>query len=140
MSRSRFMLVAAVVPWVFGLVMMLVPGMMLANSLAAEFDGTTRAVTQWVGFGVFSIGWITFLARHDEGSPALEAVLVGNVLFHTLGIGFDTYHYLGGVMTLSGLVAGLVPHSLLALGSCYFLTLRPGQPDRGGLQLRRGAE
>ena len=73
------------------------------------------------GFGVFSLAWINFLSRNDPGSPALRAVLIGNVLFHALGIVFDTYDYSAGLMRLSGLVSGLVPHGLLAIGFVYYL-------------------
>ncbi len=120
MKRNHFFIVAAVVPWLFGLVMMLVPDLMLGNSLASAYEASTRYVTQWAGFGVFSLGWITFLSRNDEGSPALRAVMVGNILFHALGIAFDTYHYLIGFTRASGLLSGLIPHALLAGGFLYY--------------------
>ena len=121
MKRNHFLIVAALVPWLFGAVMMFVPDLMLSNSLATEFEAPTGIVTQWVGFGVFSLGWINFLSRNDGGSPALRAVIVGNILFHTLGIGFDTYHHQIGFMTTSGLISGLVPHAILAIGFLYYL-------------------
>lgn len=94
---------------------------MLRNSLATDVDATTRIVTQWVGFGVISLALINFLSRNDPGSPALRAVMIGNIVFHTLGIGFDVYDYLAGFMTISGLTSGLVPHALLASGFVYYL-------------------
>ena len=128
MRRHHFFIIAAVVPLVFGAVMMLVPDMMLSNSLAAEVHASTRIVTQWVGFGVFSLGWINFLSRNDAGSQALRAVMIGNIIFHALGIGFDVYGYVAGVMTTSGLVSGVVPRSLLVIGFLYFLVSLPEQP------------
>jgi hypothetical protein len=124
MKRSHFLILAAIVPGVFGLVMMVIPDVMLRNSLATAPDAATAIVTQWVGFGVFSLAVITFLSRHDPGSPALRAVMIGNVTFHTLGLGFDVYDYLAGFMTLSGLVSGIVPHSILAIGFVYYLSNR----------------
>jgi len=121
MEREHFFIVAAVVPWLFGGVMMFVPELMLSNSLAAGFQPSTVIVTQWVGFGVFSLGWINFLARSDQGSTALRAIMIGNILFHTLGLGFDTFHYALGFMTLSGLISGVVPHFLLAITFVYYL-------------------
>ncbi len=131
MKRHPFFIIAAVVPWLFGLVMMLAPDMMLGNSLATEVHATTRIVTQWVGFGVFSLGWINFLSRNDAGSQALRAVMIGNIIFHALGIGFDVFDYFAGVMTISGLVSGLVPHSLLVIGFLYFLLNLRKQPAVG---------
>jgi hypothetical protein len=121
MAREHFFIIAAAVPWLFGGVMMFVPELMLNNSLAAEFQPSTVIVTQWVGFGVFSLGWINFLARRDDGSTALRAIMIGNILFHTLGLGFDTFHYVLGFMTLPGLISGVVPHSLLAIAFAYYL-------------------
>jgi|SRR5687767_10490567 len=120
MSRQLFLLIAALIPIVFGFVMMFFPDVMLSNSLTSEAALPTRSVTQWVGFAVFSIGLITFLSRNDVGSVALKAVIIGNIVFHLLGLGFDIYHYMVGVMTLSGLVTGLIPHSLLTIGLIYY--------------------
>src|SRR5688572_9497698 len=120
MKRKLFLLIAAIVPAIFGLVMMLVPDQMLSNSLNMKADLQTRSVTQWVGFAVFSIGLITFLSRNDTGSIGLKAIMIGNIVFHSLGLCFDIYHYTIGVMSLSGLLSGLIPHSLLIGGFIYY--------------------
>jgi hypothetical protein len=121
MTRSRFLVVAAALPGVFGLVMLLLPALMLDNSLTGVPDDYTVAVTRWVGFAVLSVAVITFLSRNDDGSPALHAVMIGNVVFHLLGIAVDMFGYVGGTMTASGLVTGLVPHMLLTVGFVWFL-------------------
>jgi hypothetical protein len=126
-SRKQFLILAAIVPGAFGLVMMVAPDLMLGNSLAIGVDASTRVVTQWVGFGVFSLGLINFLSRNDPGSAALRAVMLGNVAFHVLGIGFDTYDYLAGFMKISGVVSGVVPHALLAVGFVYYLVKLPSR-------------
>lgn len=125
MNRSTFLLIAALVPLTFGLVMMFAPGTMLSNSLVQEAGMQTHAVTRWVGFGVFSIGIINFLARNDKGSIALRAIMTGNVVFHLLGLFFDTNDYFTGVMTFSGLITGLIPHALLIMGFVYYLLKLP---------------
>ena len=125
MTRNRFLLLAAIVPGLFGGVMMLAPEMMLANSLTATVDPATREVARWVGFAVFSLAWITFFSRNDPGSLALRAVMSGNLVFHALGIVFDIYGYATSVMTTSGLVMGVIPHALLGIGFGYYLTRTP---------------
>jgi len=125
MSQSSFLLIAAIIPMLFGLVMMLIPGKMLSNTLTSPADSQTRSVTQWAGFGTFTIGLITFLSRNDAGSDALKAVMIGNIVFHGLGLCFDIYQYLTGVMKLSGLITGLIPHGLLIIGFVYFLIQLP---------------
>jgi hypothetical protein len=126
MKQSSFLLIAAIIPLLFGLVMMIVPDEMLSNSLASEVSLQTRSVTQWAGFGVFTIGLVNFLSRNDTGSIAQKAVMLGNIVFHSLGIFFDTLHYSTGVMKLSGLITGLLPHSLLIAGFVYYLSKLPG--------------
>lgn len=121
MTRTRFMLVGAALPGLFGLVMMLSPGTMLDNSLATAPEPATLTVTRWAGFAVFSIACITFLARHDEGSPALRAVVAGNVVFHLLGIGMDVWGFAEGIISTAGLVTGVLPHGLLAVGFAVLL-------------------
>ena len=121
MKRSHFLLIAAIIPLLFGLVMMLVPNQMLSNSLTDEPTLQTISVTQWVGFGVFTIGLINFLSRNDPGSVALKAIMIGNIVFHTLGLCFDIYDYSIKIMKLSGLITGLIPHTLLIVGFTYYL-------------------
>jgi hypothetical protein len=127
MKRSSFILVAAIIPILFGSVMMFAPEMMIANTLTVEISTGIHAVTQWVGFGVFTVGIINFLSRNDNGSTALKAVMVGNILFHGLGLCFDVYDYSIGIMRLAGLITGLVPHSVLALGFIYYLWKMPAE-------------
>ena len=125
MNQSSFLLIAGLIPILFGLVMMFIPGKMLSNTLTSPADAQTRSVTQWAGFGTFTIGLITFLSRNDTGSDALKAVMIGNIVFHALGLCFDVYQYLTGVMKLSGLITGLIPHGLLIIGFVYFLIQLP---------------
>src|SRR4030095_187983 len=121
MTQNVFLLIAAIIPLLFGFVMMFIPSKMLANSLTTSADLNTRSFTQWVGFGVFTIGLITFLARNDTGSDGLKAIMTGNIVFHGLGLCFDIYHHRKGVMKLSGLITGLIPHTLLIIGFVYYL-------------------
>jgi len=125
MKQSIFLLIGAIIPLLFGLVMMIAPDYMLSNSLTREGDLLTSSVTQWVGFGTFTVGLITFLSRKDAGSMALKAVMIGNIVFHILGLCFDFYHYSIGVMKLSGLLTGLLPHTLLIIGFIYYLLRLP---------------
>jgi hypothetical protein len=122
-----FILIAAIIPILFGSVMMFAPEMMIANTLTVEIGPGIRAVTQWVGFGVFTLGVINFLSRNDNGSSALKAVMVGNILFHGLGMCFDVYDYSIGIISLAGLITGLIPHSALALGFIYYLWKLPAE-------------
>jgi len=122
MKQSLFLLIAAIIPMLFGLVMMFIPNKMLSNSLTSTANLQTLSVTQWAGFGTFTVGLITFLARNDSGSVALQAIMIGNIAFHALGLCFDVYHWRIRVMKLSGLITGLIPHTLLIIGFAYYLS------------------
>ena len=131
MRRSTFFVLAAVLPGMFGTIMMVAPGLMLGNSLVVPVGPSSAVVTQWAGFGTFTLAVITFLSRNDPGSAALRAVMWGNIVFHVLGMAFDTYDFSTGFMGTSGLVTGLVPHTLLASGFAYYLAgLEKHEPSR----------
>jgi hypothetical protein len=122
MTQTTFLIIAAIIPLLFGLVMMFIPNKMLSNSLTSSPTLPTLSVTQWAGFGTFTVGVVTFLARNDLGSPSLQAIMIGNIIFHALGACFDFYHWRIGVMKLSGLITGLIPHTLLIIGFAYYLS------------------
>ena len=83
---------------------MFVPDTMLSKYFDVCVDSQTHVVTHVpAGFGVFTIGLINFLSRNDGGSTALKAIMIGNIVFHTLGLFFDIYDYSIGVMSISGL-------------------------------------
>jgi hypothetical protein len=135
MQRNRFFVLAALVPGVFGAVMLFAPGAMLGHGLALPVEASTRVTTQWAGYCVLALALINFLCRNDPGSPALRAVMIGNIVFHLLGIAIDAYDISIGAINISGLVGGLVPHSLLAAGFAYYLVKLP-QPGPGALPAR----
>ena len=120
MKRSGFLILAAIVPGLFGLLNMLAPEG-VRTILTVDVNAAVMAVTRWYGFTTLSLGAINFLARSDPGSPALRAVMIGNIVFHVLAIGFQADDYIAGLLTTSGLVMALVSHSLLAIGFAYFL-------------------
>ncbi len=49
MTRRQFLLVAPIVPALFGSVMMLAPQLMLENSLTQPPDEATSTVARWIG-------------------------------------------------------------------------------------------
>jgi hypothetical protein len=82
--------------------MMVAPEMILSNHLVDTVYPATTEVPRWGGFAVFSLALITFLSRNDPGSPALRAVISGNLV-----------------------VTGVITHALLGIGFGYYLTHTP---------------
>lgn len=124
MKRSVFLIVAGVLAILFGTNMLFMPGQML-DMVAVETNLSTRVVLQWMGCPLVSIGVMNLLSRSDEGSPALRAIMVGNILLHVMGEGIDVYDYLNAYIKLGGVIMGTVVHGTLTLGFLYFLTKLP---------------
>lgn len=120
MKRSTFILISAILAGMFGLMMLAAPGQMIKN-MTSGADPSACHVLQWAGCMLLSIATINFLSRNDDGSPALRAVMIGNIFMHVLGLAIDFYQYNTGFVIMSGLVSGLVVHLLLIAGFAYYL-------------------
>jgi uncharacterized protein YjeT (DUF2065 family) len=120
MKRKTFMLIAAILAFIFGLSMLFAPRQMMQN-MATAADPSSYNVLQWAGTMLVAIGLINFLARNDAGSVALRAVMIGNVFLHALGIIVDVRQHLSGFVNASGLATGTVVHVLLIAGFIYYL-------------------
>jgi hypothetical protein len=123
MKRKHFLLIAGVLAAFFGVSMLASPGQMLTNMAHDALEA--RRVLQWMGVTLLSIGVINFLSRNDEGSPALRAVMIGNIVLHILGFGIDVYHQSLGFVQTSGVIMGAVVHGLLTLGFIIYLRKLP---------------
>lgn len=115
MKRHLFLIVSALLAWVFGLMMILVPDKATATAAA------TNLGMQWFGVALISIGIINFFSRNDPGSKALKAVMIGNIILHVAGEAFDIYDYSAGIVQISGVLTGAIVHILLTIGFVYFL-------------------
>jgi hypothetical protein len=124
MKRNHFMLITAIIAWIFGLTMMFAPDKMMDN-LTVETNTAVAIVMQWVGVGIFSIGCMNFISRNDAGSLGLKAVMSGNIILHAAGLMFDLFDYSNGFMKFSGLLMGIIVHVLLIIGFVYFLNKIP---------------
>jgi len=122
MKRHHFLLLAGILASLFGLSMLFAPAQMLANMTTGTGGaGAAVHVLRWMACMLMSIGVINILARDDAGSPALVAIMVGNVLVHTLGLIVDLVDYSTGFLRLSGIVMGGVVHVFLLVGFLYYL-------------------
>jgi hypothetical protein len=119
MKRKHFLVIAGILAVFFGVSMLASPQQMLTNM--AKDAEEARRVLQWMGVTLLSIGVINFLARNDEGSPALRAILVGNIVLHVLGFGIDVYHQALGFVQTSGVIMGAAVHGLLTIGFVFYL-------------------
>ena len=123
MARRHFLLIAGLMALFFGVTMLAAPDQML-TSMAVDSPGAER-VLQWMSCVLISVGLINILSRNDDGSTALRAVMLGNIVLHLLGFGIDVYHHSVGFVQQSGVIMGGVVHGLLTLGFAYYLSKLP---------------
>jgi hypothetical protein len=75
-----------------------------------------------MGIALASIGVINVLARSDPGSPALRALLAGNIGLHVLAVIVDVAQHLQGFVQTLGLASGAIVHGLLTAGFLFYLS------------------
>jgi hypothetical protein len=124
MKRNIFFIISAVLGLFFGLHMLIAPGKMLENMVMVN-SSDMQHVLQWGGAMLVSIAVINFLSRNDQGSAALRAVMIGNIILHVVGFAVDAYDYSIGFIKMSGLISGAVVHAVLTIGFIYYLAKLP---------------
>ena len=121
MQRKTFFTIAAVVAVLFGLVMLASPGKMM-EGMGSQPNDSTNAVLVVVAVFLISVGIMTFLARKDEGSIALRAIIIGSIVMHIALIPIDWVAYAQGTFTkMSGFLPGTIVHIIFAAGFIYYL-------------------
>jgi hypothetical protein len=121
-KRSTWLLIAAIVPFIFGTLMMVAPEQFASGMMVAPISDPVSAWVRFLGTGLVAIGWINFMARKSPWSSAVRGILTGNILLHVLGIATDWYAYSLNVVTMVGAVQGLVIHGIFIVGFSYQVT------------------
>ena len=120
MKRQHFLLLAGLLACFVGFSLIAAPGQMLGNiTTIPDAEGATT-VMRWMGTGLVAIGCINILAKNDPGSPALHAIIVGNITLHVIAEVLDLIDYRSGIVKSSGVVMGTVVHVGLILGFIYY--------------------
>ena len=122
MKRQIFLTIAATVGALFAVYMIAAPTKMM-EGMGSQASDTTNVVLQVMSVMLFSIAVITFMARKDEGSIALRAIIIGSIVMHIASIPIDWIAYQKGIFTqISGLIPGTIIHIVFAIG--FILSLR----------------
>jgi hypothetical protein len=111
--------IGAIAALIFGLLLTLAPGPMLAG-FGLEPSGAATVVSRDVGVTLIGLGIINWLARDATGS-ALRGLLIGNIAVQVLEIVVNGYALGTGALPASS-APGLLIH--LILGSVFLLGLR----------------
>ena len=128
MKRHHFLIVAALLAWLFGFMMIFIPDKALDAGSAPNLG------MQWFGIALVSIGMINFFSRNDPGSKALKAVMIGNIILHAASEAFEVYDYSAGYTPLSGILASGIIHVALFIGFVYYFLRMPKLPKLESLQ------
>ncbi len=88
MKRQTFFTRAAIASFLFGVIMVAAPDKMM-EGMGSQPNSSTNVVLQVVSIFLICMGLITFLARKDEGSIALRAIIIGSIAMHILLIPID---------------------------------------------------
>ena len=129
MHRSTFLLITAVAEGVTGLFLLVWPAVPLEALLGVQAGPETLLVARVAGTALIAIAVTSGLARHDDGSTALRAVLAG-ILLYDLAVA-AVLAYAGIGLHLSGVLLwpAVLAHTALAVWCVLCLRLAE-QPMR----------
>lgn len=119
MSLKNFLIINAVMFIPFGLGMLFMPSMIF-NMIDVQLDSDGLLMANTVGSMLLSFGLICLVGRNaNTPSPALEAMLVGNLSFHAIDSLLTFKAAFSGVMNSLGYIfSGM--HFLFAIGFLMF--------------------
>jgi hypothetical protein len=118
MKLNTFLLIAAVLYAVFGIGALLAPAQLFA-SMGLTLNEAGQLVARTGGAAGIGYAVIFWLARGAETSPALRAILLGNVVYLILEI---IAIVLGALSTgtIAAALPGVVVDALLLVGFAYY--------------------
>jgi hypothetical protein len=118
MKLNTFLLIAAVLYGIFGLGALLVPAQLFA-SMGLTLNESGQLIARTGGAAGIGYAVIFLLARGAETSPALRAILLGNVVYLILEI---IAIVLGALSTgtIAAALPGVVVDALLLVGFAYY--------------------
>ena len=121
MRRQTFLTIAAIVGVPLAVLMIASPAKMM-EEMGTQRSDTANVLLQVVGLMTFSISVILFLARKDEGSIALRAIIIGNIIMGIGSIPIDWIAYQQGIFTqISSLIFSTIVHIIFVVGFIYYL-------------------
>jgi hypothetical protein len=120
MNRSTFFIIIAIIGFLFGCFLLLVP------TKGAELFGWTSTpeitlLFRTIGGFIISIAVLNWLVRNEIDSYTLKAVLILNLLSHIIAMIIDTNGILDEILQFKNLAGGYVIHLFVAGGSIVYL-------------------
>lgn len=114
--RQLLLTVASLIPVAIGSLALLAPAVLLVDLKGAETSPAAETMARTAGVLLVSVGVVSFLARRAEDSPALRAILAGNLVLQLMIVPIDPLAWLSGAFHgLGSFVPNTVLHVVLAL-------------------------
>jgi hypothetical protein len=120
MKRKHFLLISALVAWIFSIGMMLMPSGFTSGISTVPPTPEVNAWAQFLGTNLFAIGFINLFSSRSPWSGAIKAILWGNIVLHVLAIAADANAYMNNIINLQGIMQSTVVHLVFIIGFCYY--------------------
>jgi hypothetical protein len=123
LKLNTFLLVSAIVAWLFGLGFVLLPGFMFS------IYGIVSAPASLLGFRLFgsaliAIGLLTWFLKESTSWEAIRALLISVAIGNVIGLLLVFFATINGTLSAMGWTAVLI-YLLLLTGEGYFLSRGP---------------
>lgn len=120
MKRATFLFVAAILSFVFGVIMFFAP-VTGAEMIGLSATLETQSVLRGLGGLIIGSGTINLLLRNQNDTSVLRSLLLTNIVTHLLGILADVWGVGDGVLRVSKIVPVEITHLFIGLGSLIYL-------------------
>jgi hypothetical protein len=116
MKRKYFLIISALVAWIFSIGMMLMPAGFTSGISTQPPSAAVNAWATFLGSNLFAIGFINLFSSYSPWSSAVRAILWGNIVLHVLAIATDANAYNNNVINMGGLMQGTIVHIVFIIG------------------------
>jgi len=123
MNRNMFLIIAAIITALFGIVLLLAPGQ-LAATYGTTFNPGGTIIARIAGSSLLALAWIVWGARNGPGAEAMQAVLVAGLIANVLDLLISGYATMNGIVGYGIGWATVVLHILLSAGFGYFAFMK----------------
>lgn len=120
MKQKHFLIVAAIVGTIFGIMTIFFPDE-AAETFGLTSNGENSIVLGWLGAITLCSAVMFFMVRNDNNSKTLKSILIFIGSFNVLTLIVDIVGISQGVLTMNKMIPGIILHSLMTIGSIYFL-------------------
>ena len=121
MKRSIFLLIAAIIAALIGVLSLFLPGKMAEGFGMTPSPMITFLIRE---LGAFSLcaGLLNFLVRKDPDSKTLKAILIFNMVYHFIMMPVNFVGLSESVFVLSQSIPPMIIHLFVGIGSFLYLS------------------